>query len=85
MRVIKETQYLVFEDMEVKKRKTKLLAIRNKNSDDIIGYIECYPSWRQYCFFPEFDTVWNITCLNDVQEVTQKLMKDRKTDGKDKN
>ena len=47
MRVIKETQYLVFEDMEVKKRKTKLLAIRNKNSDDIIGYIEWYPSWRQ--------------------------------------
>ena len=78
-RVIKETQYLVFEDMEVKKRKTKLIAIRNKNSDDIIGYIEWYPSWRQYCFFPEFDTVWNMVCLNDVQEVIQKLMKDRKT------
>ena len=80
MRVIKETQYLVFEDMEVKKRKTKLLAIRNKNSEDIIGYIEWYGPWRQYTFFPEFDTVWNINCLNDVQEVIQKLMKDRKTE-----
>jgi len=78
MKVIKQTQYLIFEDMEVKKRKTKLIAVRNENSDDIIGYIEWYGPWRQYCFFPEYETIWNMTCLNDVNQLIQKLMQDRK-------
>lgn len=79
MRVIKETQYLVFIDTETPKRKTKVINIININAEEVIGIIKWYGPWRQYCFFPEYDTVWNITCLNDVNEVIQKLMKDRKT------
>jgi len=74
---IKETQYLVFEELPTK-NKTKYITVINKNSEDIIGEIKWYASWRQYCFFPEYDTVWNTTCLNDVQEVILKLMNDRK-------
>jgi hypothetical protein len=79
VRVIKETQYLVFEEHPTK-TKTKFITVVNSKSEDIIGEIKWYGPWRQYCFFPEFDTVWNMTCLNDVQEVIQKLMKDRKTE-----
>lgn len=75
---IKETQYLVFEDFQTK-RKTKYVLVSNKNSEDLIGVIKWYAPWRQYCFFPASDTIWNTTCLDDVQEVISKLMQDRKT------
>jgi len=77
MKVIKQTQYLVFEDQEAP-TKTKVINVININADDIIGVIKWYGSWRQYCFFPKFNTVWNITCLNDVNGVIRKLMEDRK-------
>ncbi len=32
-----------------------------------LGEVKWYGSWRQYCFFPESDTVWNATCLKDIQ------------------
>jgi len=79
MSIIKETQYLIFEDQEIPKKKTKVINVVNINADEVIGVIKWYGPWRQYCFFPEFDTVWNITCLTDVNDVIQKLMKDRKT------
>jgi len=81
MKIIKQTQYLVFEEYETK-TKTRVIGVININSNEVIGVIKWYASWRQYCFFPEFDTVWNITCLNDVNEVIQKLMKDRKIEKK---
>jgi hypothetical protein len=79
MTTIKKTQYLIFEDQEISKKKTKVISVININADDIIGIIKWYGPWRQYCFFPEFDTVWNITCLTDVNEVIGNLMLDRKT------
>jgi len=80
MKIIKQTQYLVFDELETPKRKTKVINVINIKGDDVIGMIEWYGPWRQYCFFPEFDTVWNMTCLNDINELIQKLMKDRKTE-----
>jgi len=77
MVIIKETQYLVFEELPTK-TKTKYITVTNKRSQDIIGEIKWYGSWRQYCFFPEFDTVWNNGCLTDVLEVINTLMEDRK-------
>ncbi len=75
--VIKETEYLVFEELPTK-NKTKFIIVVNKNSEDIIGEVKWYAPWRQYCFFPEFDTVWNTKCLDDVNDLIKKLMKDRR-------
>lgn len=77
MKVIKQTQYLIFEDKEAS-TKTKFINVININANNVIGAIKWYGPWRQYCFFPEFNTVWNTTCLNDINEVIQKLMTDRK-------
>jgi len=76
---IKETKYLVFSAEEVKGRKTKIIHIINKSSVEEIGTIEWYSSWRQYCFIASFmfDTVWNKTCLMDIIEVIDMLMKER--------
>lgn len=81
MKVIKETKYLVFEEQEISiNRKTKIIHVTNIRHDDVIGVIKWYSAWRQYCFFPEIYTVWNTTCLDDVQDVIRELMQDRKTE-----
>jgi hypothetical protein len=69
-------QYIYFERVEAAKgRKTLLFECRNNNSDFILGEVKWYGPWRQYCFFPEGSvTVFNRTCLADVQNFLQELM-----------
>ncbi len=33
---------------------------------DIIGAVEWYPRWRQYCFSPECDVVLSEECMRDL-------------------
>jgi hypothetical protein len=77
--IIKETKYLIFEAYNMPRRKSKNVQVINKSSGDIIATIEWYGAWRQYCFMPsnEFCTVWNNTCLSDIIEVINQLMKER--------
>ena len=77
----KETKYLTFASEIIKGRKTKTVYIINKSNINCLGTIEWYGTWRQYCFIPtaEFETVWNNTCLTDVLEVINMLMKERQT------
>jgi hypothetical protein len=81
MDILKETQYLCFVEFE-KKEKTKVIAVMNKHHEEIIGMIKWFSRWRQYCFFPSTETVWNINCLNDVNEVIKNLMDERKKKSK---
>jgi hypothetical protein len=83
MAIVKETKYLVFNSEEIKGRKTKVVHILNKNSQEQIATIEWYGAWRQYVFMPErfeFDTVWNNTCLTDIISVINQLMKEREVE-----
>ena len=82
MAIIKETKYLIFDKEKLPGRKTFIVRLINKSSQEQIATIEWYGAWRQYCFFPnlEYDTVWNNTCLKDVLEVIDMLMKERTID-----
>ena len=77
MKTIKETKYLAF-IIAKEKPKTKVISIVNKSANDEIGIIDWYSPWRQYCFTPGYGTVWNNTCLEDVNDVIQMLMNGRK-------
>jgi hypothetical protein len=77
MNIIKETQYLRFIEFE-KKEKTRVIAVMNKYHEEVIGIIKWFSRWRQYCFFPVNETVWNINCLNDVNSVINMLADERK-------
>jgi hypothetical protein len=80
MAVIKETKYLIFDVHEPEGKKTKIVHIINKSSQEEIATIEWHRAWRQYCFMPErfeFTTIWNNTCLNDVVSIINQLMKER--------
>lgn len=79
MEIIKETQYLAFGVVEQpKEKKTKWIAIINVHHEEIIGEIRWFSRWRQYCFYPYHDTVWNTTCMEDIQTVIKELMNERK-------
>jgi hypothetical protein len=76
--IIKETPYLRFA-LARNTGKTKVIWVVNIHHDEIIGIIKWFGRWRQYCFFPENQTIWNIDCLNDVNAVIKSLMDERKT------
>jgi hypothetical protein len=77
MNILKETQYLRFVEFP-KREKTRIIAVMNIHHEQIIGMIKWFGRWRQYCFFPSTETVWNINCLNDVNSVITMLADERK-------
>jgi len=58
--------------------KTKHYTVLNIKSDDILGWIKWYGPWRQYCFFPLHNTIFNNGCMLDIIDFIKKLMEERK-------
>jgi hypothetical protein len=77
METLKETEYLLFV-VNSDTGKTKVIDIVNIHHHEVIGEIKWFSRWRQYCFFPIAETVWNPKCLFDVQLVIKQLMDERK-------
>lgn len=70
-----KTKYLEFiEDNKWSlSHKTRRFIIKNRTQDMIIGQIKFNSHWRQYCFYPENETVWSVGCLNDVISFIEQL------------
>ena len=60
------SKYLVFELLK-QKPKTKVIGVYSKKEFEVLGEIKWFGRWRQYAFFPEPGTVYNVECLNDIQ------------------
>jgi hypothetical protein len=76
--IIKETKYLRFFRESNIHKKTYYVSIVNVSSNRTIGVIQWYSPWRQYCFYPLRNTIWNKDCLDSVNEVITSLMEERK-------
>jgi len=37
------------------------------NDGWLLGEIRWHPHWRQYCYFPDRETVWSASCLEDLK------------------
>lgn len=72
-------KYLDF-DEEYNKGKTKKFTVLNNVTGDDIGEIKWHGAWRQYCFFPDYETFWSRGCLQEIQEFIYKLMCERQKD-----
>ena len=59
-------------------RKTCYYTIHSKSSGGLLGRIQWYGAWRQFCFFPEPGSLWNAGCLADIQTFIDRLMRERK-------
>jgi len=77
--VIKETKYLRFTKLErPPNKKTDTIIIESKSGGYILGRIQWFGRWRQYCFFAYNETIWNSGCLEDVNEVINELKEQKK-------
>jgi len=60
--------------------KTKVFRVININADLAIADIKWYSPWRQYCFFPYYNSVYSKGCLEDINNFIQQLMNKRRKD-----
>lgn len=67
MAMITDYKYIYFIKVE-DKRKTSVWHCRSRGSDNLLGIVKWYGRWRQYCFFPEPDTVFNVGCNEDIND-----------------
>jgi len=70
-----EYKYIYFEDKSslYPKRKTAVWCCFNKSSHLMIATIAWNGRWRQYCFFPEKDTVFSSGCMDDIIDFINQL------------
>ena len=52
-------------------------GVPNHMVDFALGKIRWYGAWRQYCFWPSPNCVFNRECMTDIQNMIQELMDDR--------
>ena len=68
------SKYLEFNMLE-KKPKTEVYEIVSKRNKERLGIIKWFPRWRQYAFFPESGTIFNVECILDIVSFTRGLRK----------
>jgi len=61
------------------KPKTDVFQVYSRSSLESLGEIKWYAPWRQYCFFPDEETVWSKGCLNEVNSLIEKFMDEWRT------
>lgn len=83
MTTIIESKYLKFIHFSNSPSgKTKIIHIFSSMNDKYrIGVIQWYSPWRKYCFYPDYLTIWDMNCLQDVNKCIQHLMNERKNNG----
>ena len=71
------SRYLRFELSE-ELPKTKVWCIFSKTSNGYLGNIKWFSRWRQYCFYPNNETIFNSECLDDIKNFLKDKMDSRK-------
>ena len=72
-----ESEFIYIEKVELPKRKTPIYKLFSVSNHDIkLGEIKWFGAWRQYCFYPEGNTIFDRKCLtyinNFLEEVNKK-------------
>jgi hypothetical protein len=70
-------RYISFSQVLVKGRTTTTWHCLNNSSRELLGVIQWFGSWRQYCYFPKADTVYSKGCMEDINDFIEQLMKAR--------
>lgn len=62
--------------------KTNIYSVKNKNPDELLGFIKWFYDWEQYCFFPINSTIFSKGCMKDINDFISKIMEERKSSNK---
>ena len=57
---------------------TNVYDVLSKEGNVPLGIIQWYAPWRQYCFYPEDETVFSIGCLQQIRLFIGKMMVQQK-------
>lgn len=66
LRLVKTTKFMTFHEQTPRLGKHPVIDVHNRRSMGLLGQIVWYTPWRQFCFFPEPNTVFNDSCMNDI-------------------
>jgi len=70
-------EYLIFKQewggKNAMTRKTGMWRVESRNHGFLLGMIQWNGQWRQYCFFPEVQTVWSEGCLRDLADFMKSI------------
>ena len=77
MKTLKTTRYLSFIEAPAT-GKTSVVNVVSRSSGAVLGKIKWYGPWRQYCFFPIHDCLFNKGCLSDINDMIDELMAARR-------
>ncbi len=67
-------KYIHFKCAFEEEKLPRWMVVNNK-SGKILGWLKWYSSWRQYCFYPLYDTMFNDSCLADIIDFIKQLGK----------
>lgn len=71
--------YLQFRDVsEYYEIKTKRIEIESLSGPQL-GVIKWYSPWRKYCFFPFDSTIFDISCMDEIQDKIKELTHEKKS------
>ena len=65
-------QYIHF-DLAEKKSKTVIYRCINNDHYTVLGEVKWYGPWRQYCFLPAEECVFNVGCMRDIIDFIEQL------------
>jgi len=67
-----EYRYIYFIKVD-DKAKTSVWHCLNKKSHILLGIVQWFGPWSQYCFLPEPKTVFNVGCHKDIDDFIDQL------------
>lgn len=71
------TTYLTFRLSSLSpSKKTEVVDVVSKSSGDVLGQIRWWGPWRCYTLQPEPNTIWNVGCLEQINEQIGAMMDD---------
>ena len=76
--------FLEFIEYDSGKHKTKHFRVLHSDREgpdretgDELGVVKWYSPWRRYAFFPNPDTLYDVSCLGELVEFVRNLMEAR--------
>lgn len=69
-----KTEYKHIRFVEVaQKPKTKVWECLNNKSCLRVGVVKWYGPWRRYCFFPEPESWFDVSCMDDINDFIKQV------------
>lgn len=68
-----ESRYLEFDKIGCT-GKTDVWNVLSRSQGSVLGKIKWFSQWRQYCFWPSPNTIFNPECMADISKLIKELM-----------